>query len=77
LKDDLEEVLPDIETINKFLDAFVEQFYTEVEGIMKQINGSVSHIPRKIAITGDVQGFTTLRAAIVYGTLLSAAFFGS
>lgn len=77
VKDDLKDVLPDTEAVRKLLDNFVEQFHTEVEESIKQINGSVSHIPRKIAVTGDVYGFTTLKAALIYGTVLVTTFFGS
>lgn len=77
VKNDLKGVLPDTEAVKKLLDDFVEQFRAEVTKSVKQINGSVSHIPHKIAITGDVYGFTTSKAALVYGAVLIATFFSS
>lgn len=76
VKDDLKDVLPNTEAVRRLLDDFIDQFHIEVEGSIKQISGSVSHIPRKIAVTGDVYGFTTLKAALVYGAVLIATFFG-
>lgn len=75
VKDDLKDVLPDTKAVKKLLDDFVEQFRTEVEESVKQIDGSVSHIPRKISVTGDVYGFTTLKAGLIYGSVLVATFF--
>ncbi len=66
--------MPDTETIKKLLNNFVEQFRAEIEGGIKQIDSSVSHIPREVAVTGDVYGFTTLKAALVYVVILITIF---
>lgn len=77
VKEDLKTVLPDTEIIKKLLDGFVEQFRTEIEGSITQIDSSVNRIPRKIAVTGDIYGFTTLKAALLYNAILVITFFSS
>jgi hypothetical protein len=77
VKEDLKAVLPDTDAVKKVLDDFAIQLREEVKESIEQINGSVNRIPRKIPVTGGVYGFTTLKAAGVYGAILVATFFGS
>lgn len=77
VKEDLKSVLPDTESIKILLDDFLERFRTEVEGGIERIDVSVRHVPRKILVTGDIYGFTNSKAALIYGAILVATFFGS
>lgn len=77
VKDDLKDVLPNSEAVKNLFADFIEQMREETNDCVKRINKSVEHIPRKVSVTGDIYGFTTTKAALIYGAILVTTFFGS
>lgn len=77
VKDDLKEALPDTEVVKELFINFVEQLRKETDEAVRRVDQSVKHIPHKVKITGDIYGFTTLKAASVYASILIVTFFGA
>lgn len=72
---DLRKGLPDTVAIEQAADKAASQIAQTADQAVQHLEKTAQRIPRHVRVTGDIYGFTTWYAALVYGVILTLVVF--
>ncbi|WP_077924501.1 hypothetical protein [Spirosoma sp. 209] len=74
---DLKKGLPNTVAIEQAADKAASRIAQTADQAVQNFEKTAQRIPRHVRVTGDIYGFTTFYAALVYGLVLLAVIFGA
>lgn len=74
---DLKKGLPDTAAIEQAADKAASRIAQTADQAVQNLEKTAQRIPRHVRVTGDIYGFTTWNAALIYGLVLLLVVFGA
>lgn len=74
---DLKKGLPDTVAIEQAADKAASRIAQTADQAVQNFEKTAQRIPRHVRVTGDIYGFTTWNAALIYGLILTLVVFGA